>query len=94
MDSLKEARRFDELYVLAKAGKISDLILQPSFILQEGFRDKNGKHHREIKYIADFKYTKDGEVIIEDVKGFKTEIYRIKKKLLLHKHPDINFKEL
>jgi hypothetical protein len=42
-----------------------------------------------VKYIADFTYfddTKGGEFIIEDVKGFKTDVYKIKKKLMKHFH--------
>lgn len=92
-DSLKEAKRFDVLYLLLKAKQITKLTLQPSYTLQDGFRDKIGKKHRPITYVADFKYTKDGVEVVEDTKGFKTEVYRIKKKLLLHKFPSINFIE-
>lgn len=76
-------------------GFISDLELQPKFILQEKFSYK-GKVIRAITFKADFKYLKKGEVIIEEVKGgnaTKTEAYRIRKKLLLKRYPDINFIE-
>ena len=55
-DSGKEGNRYMELKYLLAAGQIKDLELQKPFVLQEGFRDKHGKWHREIKYIADFVY--------------------------------------
>ncbi len=54
-DSKKEGNRYKELKLLLKAGKISNLELQPRFLLQDGFK-KNGRTFRKIEYIADFKY--------------------------------------
>jgi hypothetical protein len=74
--SRAEARRYSELCLLEKAGEISFLECQPSFQI---FMNK--KHI--CNYLADFKYTdKSGVVIIEDVKGIKTPVYRLKKKLV------------
>lgn len=84
-DSKKEAKRYSELKLLLKAKKISELTLQPSFILQESFK-LNGVTHRAIKYVSDFKYIKDGVVVVEDTKGFLTDIYKLKKKLFLFKY--------
>lgn len=81
--SKREKRRAIELELLLKAGKIKDLRYQIPYILLPSFTF-NGKKYREIKYIADFTYFQDGKIIIEDCKGFKTETYRIKKKLLLN----------
>ena len=81
--SKREKRRAIELELLAKAGKISGLEYQVKYILLPSFTF-NKKKHREIKYIADFTYFQDGKIIIEDCKGFKTEPYKIKKKLLLN----------
>lgn len=80
--SKAEARRYGELLLLAKAGKIHSLRLQPSFSL-----DVIGGFVKDIRvnigvYKADFDYfdiTADTRVI-EDVKGFKTPLYRWKKK--------------
>lgn len=55
-DSRKEARRYDELMLLLKAGKIADLKLQPQFTLQESFITPDGKRVRAIRYVADFSY--------------------------------------
>ena len=41
---------------------------------------------RELAYIADFVYTENGEKVVEDVKGFRTPEYRIKRKLMLYSH--------
>ena len=91
--SKKEAGRYLVLRELEKMDKISDLELQPAFLLQESFiRDK--KKYRPIYYIADFRYKENGKTIVEDVKGFKTAEYRLKKKLLLYKYNDFEFKEI
>jgi len=94
--SIKEGSRYLELLYQEKKGEISNLKRQQQFILQEGFRDNSGEWHRAITYSADFQYKKDGKVITEDVKAskkYKTDIYRIKKKLLIYKYRDINFLE-
>lgn len=87
--SKAEMARYDELKMLEKAGKISDLKLQPRFLLIP----KVNKGDRATYYIADFAYIKDGKPIIEDVKGYKTAVYKLKIKLLLWKYPEINFLE-
>lgn len=55
-DSQKEVRRFDELMILLKAGRIKDLKLQPEFTLREAYTDPEGWHIRPLKYRADFSY--------------------------------------
>jgi hypothetical protein len=93
-DSKKEAKRYIELKMLEKAGKIKELKLQPVFLLQEGFH-RNGKAIRQITYRADFEYIDEkGQKVVEDVKGFKTDVYKLKKKLFLKKYPDLEFKEM
>ena len=96
-DSRKEARRYAQLKLMERAGAISDLQLQVKFILIPAQRepDKTGKRggvikgktiERECSYIADFVYidTSTGKTVIEDAKGMKTEVYKIKKKLMLY----------
>lgn len=86
-DSKKEARRYQELKLLERAGVIKDLALQPRFLLQEKFEYK-GKTEEKIEYVADFKYldTKTRKTIVEDVKGFKTETYKLKRKIFLKQY--------
>ena len=54
-DSIAEGKRYRELALLEKAGEITDLKLQPKFLLQDSFK-KNGKTYRKVEYIADFMY--------------------------------------
>lgn len=97
-DSKKEARRYEELRLLEKANIINQLKLQPRYILQESFKYK-GKTERAITYIADFEYIdlERNKKVIEDVKGMKTDVYKIKRKLLLKQISNdeyIEFKEI
>lgn len=72
--SKKEAMRYKELKFLLQEQRISDLVLQPKFPIEVC-----GK--KICTYIADFIYNENGIQVIEDVKGVKTSVYRIKKKL-------------
>ena len=81
-DSMAEARRYSELRMLERVGSVTELELQPEFVLHAG-----------IKYRADFRYRLNGKQIVEDVKGHKTAVYKIKKKLLLADY-DIDFREV
>lgn len=86
-DSKKEARRYDELMLMLKAGTIRDLRLQPQFTLQEAYTTPEGKRVRAIRYQADFSYVTGDGLVVEDVKSkaTKTREYGIKKKLLLER---------
>ena len=93
-DSKKERKYYCELKVLKMAGQIKDFDLQVVFELQPSFKYK-GKTIRAIKYIADFVVTyPDGKTEVIDTKGYRTKDYILKRKMLLHKYPDINFKEV
>ena len=87
-DSKKEANRYQELVLLEKAGVIKDLSRQVKFVLIPSQRDENGKViERECSYKADFMYYDEaGETIVEDVKGFRTKEYIIKRKLMLYQY--------
>ena len=94
-DSKKEANRYCELKLLEKAGKIKDLSLQHQFTLQPPFK-KNGKTIRAITYVADFVYydLERMRIIVEDVKGYKTDVYQLKKKMFEYKFPDLTIIEV
>ena len=77
--------------MLERAGEISDLELQPRFLLQESFK-KNGKTYRKIDYVADFKYIENGKTIVEDVKGLQTDVFKIKHKLFEKKYPKLELR--
>lgn len=80
-DSVKEANRWCELNLMLRAGLIRDLQRQVKFELlpkQEG--------ERAVYYIADFVYMENGAKVVEDVKGCRTEVYKLKKKMMLYFH--------
>ncbi len=79
-DSAKEAQRYRELKLLEKAGEISNLELQPRFLLQDSFK-KNGRTYRKVEYVADFQYVENGKTIVEDVKGIQTDVFKLKHKI-------------
>lgn len=96
-DSQKEYRRFRELVLLERAGRIQDLQRQVKFVLipAQYEPDTSGKRggmrrgrllEREISYVADFVYTEDGKTIVEDSKGFRTTDYKMKRKMMLFFH--------
>ena len=99
--SAKEHRRHQELKLLERAGKITDLQRQVKFVLvptqrepdtigPRGGRKPGRLLERELCYIADFVYTENGKRIVEDVKGYKGGSayaeFVIKRKLLLYFH--------
>lgn len=96
-DSKKEYNRWTELQLLEKAEKITDLRRQVKYVLipaQYG-PSKTGPRggikrgpllERECSYIADFVYEKDGQTVVEDVKGVRTKDYIIKRKLMLERY--------
>lgn len=83
-DSQKEAARWCELKIMQKAGLISDLRRQERFVLIPTQRIDDKVVERPLFYVADFTYTENGEKVVEDVKGFKTKEYVIKRKILLY----------
>lgn len=107
-DSIKEYRRWCELSLLERAGEITDLerqvkyVLIPSLYAQDTMtaqgKVKRGKLlERECSYVADFRYTQDGETVVEDVKGYKKgqayALFALKRKLMLYFH-GISVKEV
>ncbi len=92
-DSKKEAKHFILLYGQYQKRIITDLMLQPEFDLIPTLK-WDSKTLRKIRYIADFGYTKDGIDYVVDVKGFRTEVYKLKQRLFLMKYPEYTFVEI
>ena len=92
-DSQKEYRRFCELSLLEKAGKVTNLQRQVKFELIPSQRIDGKVVERACTYVADFVYTENGKKVVEDTKGFKTKDYIIKRKLMLYVH-GIQIKEI
>lgn len=86
-DSKAEYRRWLVLSAMAKAGEISNLQRQVSFVLVPAQVTSTGRNEQPMKYICDFVYQKkDGRQVVEDVKGAATQVWRLKRKLMLHVH--------
>jgi hypothetical protein len=96
-DSQKEARRFRELSLLERAGKVTDLQRQVKFELIPAVREDYIVHLKTkdkvktrtlqlaICYTCDFTYCKDGEYVVSDVKASPKMLpkeYVLKKKIL------------
>jgi hypothetical protein len=100
--SKKEARHYQDLLLLAKAGEISDLQTQVRYVLIPAQREpdiigpKGGKKpgkliEKELSYIADFVFRdKEGNMVVQDVKGYKGgqayALFAVKRKLMLWIH--------
>ena len=78
-DSKKEAKRYVFLKGELAAGRIC----------QFQFRKRDVGIRLEVNgvtvcfYYPDFRYVRDGRLVVEDVKGLKTPVYKLKKKLML-----------
>ncbi len=94
-DSQLEANRWYELKLLQRAKQIKDLRRQIRFELQPSYK-KNGKTFQSINYIADFVYydINKKKFIVEDTKGYKTETYKLKKKIFEYKYPELEITEI
>jgi len=90
-DSKKEAARYVILRKLYDKKIIKHLELQPRFEIFPAYH-RDGKKVRNIEYVADFRYTDENGIdTVEDVKGHKTDVYKIKKKMFLFRHHDFVF---
>lgn len=102
-DSVREYNRYCELKLLERAGKIERLNRQvPYTLIPAQYRtvidpktrsERRVCVEREVTYKADFTYRQGGKLVVEDVKGFRTREYIIKRKLMLHVY-DIQIKEV
>jgi Protein of unknown function (DUF1064) len=74
-DSKAEAWHYLSLKLQVRMGEIEHLVLQPTFRIC-----LNGVHICD--YRADFSYYRNGAFVVEDVKGVRTPVYQLKKKLI------------
>lgn len=81
-DSLKECKRYEDLKLLERAGEIQGLELQPAYAFEICGEPVIFDSGRQLTYRADFRYKVNGQVIVEDTKGFKTDVYKIKRALM------------
>ena len=86
--SKREASRAAELKLLEKAGRITHLQEQVVFVLVP-----KSAGERAVTYRADFVYLENGQQVVEDTKGYRTPVYRLKRRLMQHIH-DITIREV
>jgi uncharacterized Zn finger protein (UPF0148 family) len=89
-DSKAERNRYHQLKYMQKEREISDLKVHPVYELLPDFTHE-GKIIKGISYEADFSYMKNGKLIVEDVKGVKTDVFKLKYKMFINKYPEIQF---
>lgn len=94
-DSMLECERYKYLKALEQQKVISNLRRQVKYVLLPSQKDSKTQKtiEREITYLADFVYEKGSQTIVEDVKGLRTDVYKIKRKLMLYFH-GIRIKEV
>lgn len=87
-DSKAESRRYLELKTLAQTHKIEDLRLQVPFELIPSQYQNGRCIERSVKFIADFTYLENGQLVVEDVKSLATitPVFVLKRKLMLYIH--------
>jgi Protein of unknown function (DUF1064) len=92
-DSTLEANVYTLLKHWERSGLITNLVLQPRFLLQEGFTDSDGKAHRKIEYVADFRFTDLTDMNLRDrvidAKGVVSRVFVVKYKLFKARYPDL-----
>ena len=96
-DSKAEAQRWQQLKILEKVGQIGNLRRQVKYVLIPTQKVNGKVIERECSYYADFCYFRNGELIAEDVKGYRKgtayQLFAIKRKLMLEKY-GIRVKEI
>lgn len=100
-DGKAEARRYQQLLLLEKAGEIRNLVVHPRYAVVDA-----DEHGRAIHYVADFAYdevrssgNKSPTIcwylrVVEDVKGYRMPLYKIKMRLFRKRYPELDFREI
>ena len=87
-DSKGEMLRWEELKILERAKKIKNLRRQVVFeLLPNQYAFEGGRRRlveRRVAYVADFVYEEGVETVVEDYKGFETDAFKLKKKMMLY----------
>lgn len=92
-DSKKESRDWLKLKSMEDSGLIKNLRCQVPFELQPKYTTRDGRKIRSISYVADFVYERDGSIYVQDSKGARTDVYKLKRKLFEYKYPNYVFIE-
>ena len=90
-----EARRYQQLKLLERAGEISELKLQEEFVIDRGYISyQTGQKMRAVVYVADFSYNdhRTKQHVIEDVKGVETAQFRNKWRMCQERYPQYDWR--
>lgn len=87
-DSKVEALYYMHLKLLQKSGEVDSFEMQKKYILQEKFKHPStGSTVRAITYTPDFVVSyPDGSTVVIDVKGFETQMFKMKAKMFMYKY--------
>lgn len=89
-DSLNESRFYLEILKGIQNKTIRSFELQKRYELIPKYRTKDGRTIRKTEYLADFVLTmSDNSVRVIDIKGVETPVFKIKKKLLEYRYPEV-----
>lgn len=98
--SKRESIYYLQLKALLKTGRITDLELQPRFPMPPygGWMTGETKARPVVAgeictYVADFLFKEKGKTVVVDVKGMKTPVYKLKRRLLNYFYPDVEVTE-
>ena len=95
-DSQMEYQRYLVLRDLERRHMIEQLTVHPAYEIHRPFRDRWGRAHKAANYVADFAYfDRIRKVhVVEDVKGVRTQVYRLKLRLFLDVYREHDFREV
>ena len=92
--SQKEATRYLLLKQRERDGEITDLELQPRFDFVINSAPVKMKNGQTARYTADFAYRENGKRVVEEVKGYITQDYRLRVAIFKHIYPHVEFREV
>jgi hypothetical protein len=89
-DSSKEGRRWATLQLMQRAGLITELERQVTYVLAPSVKFEGAARAQPaLRIVVDFRYRERGELVLEECKGGDATItpaFVIKRHLLLHVH--------
>jgi len=88
-DSKAEAARYGQLQLLERTGQIAGITRQVAFVLAPSVKLHGARRAKPaLRYVADFVYSdvRTGKIVVEDVKGVITPLFRVKQHLMMSVH--------
>ena len=89
--SKREMDVYRTLKIAENVGMIRSLKLQPRYVVQPKMVLADGTKQRAIVYVLDFQFERGGKTVVVDVKGFETEVWKLKAKMFRARYPEVTF---